>query len=93
MGHVDADCCAVNRIFCDMIRAQYGGATRLCNECHRLHIHFTVARLHPARSWIFRKGQPIGLNDPFTKHPTREKPLSSQSCQKTSKISHPDEAR
>ncbi|GFU03292.1 hypothetical protein TNCV_3338181 [Trichonephila clavipes] len=38
-------------------------------------------------------GQPIGVNDHFTKHPTREQPLSSQSCQKTSKISLPDEAR
>ncbi|GFT58417.1 hypothetical protein TNCV_2119141 [Trichonephila clavipes] len=38
-------------------------------------------------------GQPIGVNDLFTKHPTREQPPSSQSCQKTSKISHPDEAR
>ncbi|GFT90128.1 hypothetical protein TNCV_3721051 [Trichonephila clavipes] len=38
-------------------------------------------------------GQPIGVNDHFTKHPTREQPLSSQSCLKTSKISHPDEAR
>ncbi|GFX25637.1 hypothetical protein TNCV_2082721 [Trichonephila clavipes] len=28
-------------------------------------------------------GQPIGVNDHFTKHPTREQPLSSQSCQKT----------
>ncbi|GFX53392.1 RNA-directed DNA polymerase from mobile element jockey [Trichonephila clavipes] len=38
-------------------------------------------------------GQPIGVNYHFTKHPTREQPLSSQSRQKTSKISHPDEAR
>ncbi|GFX55746.1 hypothetical protein TNCV_3428171 [Trichonephila clavipes] len=37
--------------------------------------------------------QPIGVNDHFTKRPTREQPLSSQSCQKISKISHPDEAR
>ncbi|GFX47635.1 hypothetical protein TNCV_3016541 [Trichonephila clavipes] len=34
-------------------------------------------------------GQPIGINVHFTQHPTREQPLSSQSCQKTSKhISH-----
>ncbi|GFX11446.1 hypothetical protein TNCV_2818801 [Trichonephila clavipes] len=38
-------------------------------------------------------GQAIGVNYHFTKHPTREQPLSSQSCQKTLKISHPDEVR
>ncbi|GFW56628.1 hypothetical protein TNCV_1863381 [Trichonephila clavipes] len=31
-------------------------------------------------------GQPIGVNDHFTKHPTREQPLSSQSCQKPRKF-------
>ncbi|GFX71058.1 hypothetical protein TNCV_3648231 [Trichonephila clavipes] len=37
--------------------------------------------------------QPIGVNVHFTQHPTREQPLSSQSCQKTPKTYHPDEAR
>ncbi|GFX06311.1 hypothetical protein TNCV_505311 [Trichonephila clavipes] len=40
-------------------------------------------RSHPPLSRKPRQWQPIGVNDHFTKHPTREQPLSSQSCQKS----------
>ncbi|GFY26795.1 hypothetical protein TNCV_4375411 [Trichonephila clavipes] len=36
-------------------------------------------RCSPVRRGV-PPGQPIGVNDHFTKHPTREQPLSSQSC-------------